>query len=349
MYPLNTEAPWPKNQWYIAAFSHEIGDSFLPRRFLGEPVLLLRTGEGVLKAVSDVCPHRMMPLHLGKRIGDTVQCAYHGLTFDADGACVAAPTSSAIPRCSLRSYPVREHAPLVWIWMGDPELAADTPLPDQASIGLGAEGWDHHCTYRYPLQARYSILIDNLFDLSHLAFIHSSILGSDGIALSGAEIERRNSRLVVSREIHDTPTTDYHRRLYPDVGESLSSRLETEMLGVGLINAGSAVWSGPDCQGPALGHMNYSHGVTPEAEGSTHYFIMVSRNFRVGDAAFTAQMAAQNKAVVDQDIDALEAIERVLSSRDLPREISMGSDGGALRARREIITLINSERAAAPA
>ncbi len=32
-----------------------------------------------------------VPLSTGKRIGDTIQCGYHGLGFDGTGSCVDAP------------------------------------------------------------------------------------------------------------------------------------------------------------------------------------------------------------------------------------------------------------------
>ena len=36
-------------------------------------------------ALEDLCPHRLMPLSLGKRVGDELQCGYHGLKFSIAG------------------------------------------------------------------------------------------------------------------------------------------------------------------------------------------------------------------------------------------------------------------------
>ena len=41
-------------------------------------------GPGRVVALEDRCPHRLLPLSKGKRVGDDVQCGYHGMTFDAD-------------------------------------------------------------------------------------------------------------------------------------------------------------------------------------------------------------------------------------------------------------------------
>src|ERR1700739_1257375 len=62
----------------------------------GEPIALFRNASGVACAVADACPHRRVPLSLGKIIGGDLRCAYHGWTFDGvSGACTAIPNLSA--------------------------------------------------------------------------------------------------------------------------------------------------------------------------------------------------------------------------------------------------------------
>jgi nitrite reductase/ring-hydroxylating ferredoxin subunit len=346
MYPLNTAAPWPFNQWYVAGFSSEVGEGLLGRTFLGRKLILLRDSAGKAHALSGICPHRMMPLELGSLQRDEVVCAYHGLRFGTDGACTAAPTASAKPDCALRSYPLVEAGPLLWIWPGDPALAASTPLPPQAAIGIGAEGWLTQCVAYFQLQARYPLLIDNLFDLSHLGFIHHSLVGdASGLPMIEPRIEERDGRLIVSRDVLDVPVDGYHRFLHPEAGERMSIRMETDLVGISLINAGGPTWNGPGADSPLLGHMNFIHALTPETEHSTHYWTLLTRDFRQDDAGLSAAMDAQNRAVVQQDVDALSAIERVLQSEgDLPREISIKPDMGALRARLRIIQMIRAEQ-----
>ena len=56
---------FPRNHWYAAAWGSEIGEAPLGRRFLGEPVVLFRDGEGRIAALEDRCPHRLVPLSMG--------------------------------------------------------------------------------------------------------------------------------------------------------------------------------------------------------------------------------------------------------------------------------------------
>ena len=344
MYPLPTAQPWPLNQWYVAGFSQEVGDGLTARTYLNRPVVLVRDQSGTAHALSGLCPHRMMPMELGTLEDDRLVCAYHGLAFDLAGKCVGG-ASKRLPDCSLIRYPLRERDGLLWIWMGEPELAERSPLPPQADIGIGADGWTTQFITHYQLQARYVLLIDNLFDLSHLSFIHASIVGKEGIGLREPEMETRNGRLVFGRTMEDVPTDKFRRMWFPHMGERMSLCMETELVGVSLINTGGPIFDGPDCAAPLLGHQNYVHAITPETEHTTHYWTIQTRDFRTDDHGLSAMFDNVNRSVVAQDIAALEAIEQRLQQRVvLPDEISMRSDLGGLQARARVIRMIEAEK-----
>ena len=63
-----------KNAWYVAAQSLELADSVLGRVICGDPVVMFRTEAGEPAILEDRCCHRHLPLSLGKRVGDRVQC-----------------------------------------------------------------------------------------------------------------------------------------------------------------------------------------------------------------------------------------------------------------------------------
>lgn len=346
MYPLGTAQPWPINQWYVAGFSSEIGRAIKSRTFLGRRVVLLRDERGDACAVSGICPHRMMPMEVGRLEGDRLVCGYHGLTYDIHtGACIKAPSSMTLPRCSLLVYPVREVGPLLWIWVGDPARADTTPLPPQSSIGIGQDGWATQCVDYKLLSARYPLLIDNLFDLSHIYYIHFSIIGESGkTTLQDPCIEDREGRLVVYRETMNVPADVFDRFSHPDIGAVVSKRSETELLGVSLVNAGTRTVEGPNWSSNELKHLNFIHVLTPETDTTTHYWAMLTRDYRIEDANYSAELADLEISVIAQDREALERIETLLqSTADLPREISMRPDVGALHARRRIVELIQND------
>jgi phenylpropionate dioxygenase-like ring-hydroxylating dioxygenase large terminal subunit len=65
-----------RNHWYVAASASEIGRKLFRRVLLGEPVMLFRREGGQPVAFEDRCPHRHLPLSMGKLDGDTLQCHY---------------------------------------------------------------------------------------------------------------------------------------------------------------------------------------------------------------------------------------------------------------------------------
>jgi vanillate O-demethylase monooxygenase subunit len=122
---------FPRNFWYVAAWDDEVKRGQLMRRTIcGQPIVLWRKEDGTPAALEDRCAHRHMPLSDGFLRGDNVECPYHGLTYDASGACVRIPSQNLIPpSVRVRSFPVVERYHWVWLWMGDPALA------DPAAIG----------------------------------------------------------------------------------------------------------------------------------------------------------------------------------------------------------------------
>src|SRR4051794_26421378 len=75
-----------------------------------------------------------MPLSKGRVDGDTLVCCYHGLAFDCSGE--SPPSGLAV-----RSYPVAERCGAIWVWMGEPQLAAESQIFDCPQLDPeGADG-----------------------------------------------------------------------------------------------------------------------------------------------------------------------------------------------------------------
>ena len=104
---------------------------------MGEPVVLYRKREdGQAVAVGGRCPHRYFPLGESPRVGDSIQCGYHSITFGPDGVCTRVPSQQTVPGVNkIPSYPLVERGLWAFIWMGDPDKADESLIPDMEAIG----------------------------------------------------------------------------------------------------------------------------------------------------------------------------------------------------------------------
>src|SRR5690349_4921779 len=79
------------HSWFILCTSRELGGRPLGRMLQGVPLVLFRGEGGKPAALVDRCPHRNVPLSLGRVREGTLECAYHGWRFDTAGQCRAVP------------------------------------------------------------------------------------------------------------------------------------------------------------------------------------------------------------------------------------------------------------------
>ena len=90
----------------------------------------------------------------------------------------------------MRSYPVVERDHLVWIWMGDPARADPAKIVDFPYLRDPA--WRGMPDYMH-YDANYLLIVDNLSDFAHLAFVHTKTLGGSEEYAYKIEADSRSS------------------------------------------------------------------------------------------------------------------------------------------------------------
>lgn len=190
-----------RNMWYAAMWAHNLpAERLVEVTVTEEPLVLFRSAEGKPAALLDRCPHRLVPLHLGKLCsnGQRIQCGYHGLEFDTSGRCVHNPHSDVIPSAAVvRSFPVVERHSLIWVWMGD-KAADEDLIPDFSAFD---ESNNARVSRRdtIELEVNYQLMTDNLLDLSHVSFLHKGVLGHAGMIRGEIQVEQQDNTLYVKR------------------------------------------------------------------------------------------------------------------------------------------------------
>lgn len=348
--------PIPRNQWYVAAYGCEINRELFSRTICGEALLFWRTEAGEVVAMSDRCIHRRYPLSAApsRLVNDRVICGYHGFTYGPDGGCVAVPGQTRIPRTArLKTHRVVEQDSFVWVWVADPDepIAAD-PATIPRAPWLDSP---HYTAVRgvEPLNCHYSLLVDNLLDLSHETYLHGGYIGTPEVAATPitSGIDEKRNIVSVSRHMDDAACPTFYAKstgiqgritrwqdieYHPPCLYLLHSR-------VAPVGAPLPAADGSDPQGF---HTEVVYAITPESDRSTHDFWAVARDFALGDDEVSAFLAESNRAVVLQDVAALNTLQAALDSeRDGYQELSINIDAGGLAARRVLKQLTENPAA----
>jgi vanillate O-demethylase monooxygenase subunit len=348
MYPFKGEQSFVRNRWYIAAFSDEICSNPFERTILDTPIALYRAESGQAVAMYGLCPHRYYPLALGKVDGNALVCGYHGFTFAANGKCIRIPAQGTGAGFTQPTYPLVEKGRLTWIWLGDAGSADPALIPPYEDFGLDQPGWTTCANTHFLMKGRAQLLIDNLMDLTHLAFIHN-IVDGDALLYSRFESEDRPSSYRLKR-LSQSPWTAFHAMLFgTDLAFDGMSDMHsvTDFFGPELILTSGPITTridGMDSVPANLGKIYFMHGVTPESRNSTHYFGFDTRNFRLDDPALDALLSELERSVRKQDVDAIEAVElRLERAVANQRELLTKADAPAIKVRELIQRMLDSE------
>ena len=334
-----------RNAWYVAALSREIGRHLTPLQMLGERIVVFRDRRGEPVVLEDACPHRKLPLSRGRLTGDCVECGYHGLTFDASGACVRAPTQDLIPPLArVLSYPAVDKYGLLWVWMGEPSAADEADLIDIEY----AEHPDWHITRGAALSCRcnYLYLMDNLLDPSHVAWVHPTTFASSGTQDTPLNRKEWSNGLVVSRWIRDVEVPAYYAQLVKFKGRCDRLQHYEVRYPSTAINRSIFVPSGrggeqwQQAEHPYV--MVSYHFITPTDENNTRYHWLQQRNTDPDDESITETIARGALEAFEEDREVLEAVHEGIAN-ERTRHINLVLDAAATRFRTTLGRKIVSE------
>jgi len=163
--------------WFIVCAAGELRQRPLAVKLQGEPLVLFRGKDGAPVAFVDRCPHRNVPLSLGRVEQGTLRCGYHGWRFDAGGACVELPGLQAEPgarsRCAT-THAARELDGFVWVW------ASAGEVPDTEPFRFPLLGTAGYSTVRQQVFARSTLhaALENTLDVPHTAYLHGGFFRS---------------------------------------------------------------------------------------------------------------------------------------------------------------------------
>ncbi len=343
---------FPLNAWYAAAWDHEVNSSsLLPRTIAGTPMTLYRTSDGRPVALADACWHRLAPLSMGKRIGnDEVQCPYHGLRFNSAGRCTQMPAQETInPSAMVASYPIEQRYRYLWVWPGDPTLADPATIPDMHQMDSPEWAGDG---LTIDVQANYQLVLDNLMDLTHEEFVHSSSIGQDELSESDFEVTHTHNTVTVSRWMHDIDAPPFWLKNMRDKFPGFEGKVDrwqiiefqapgTICIDVGVAKAGSGAPEGDRSHGVNGYVMNT---ISPVDKRTALYFWAFMRNYCLDSQLITTQLRDGVHNVFGEDEEMLTAQQRAIEANPDHEFYNLNIDAGGMWVRRIIQRMIEAER-----
>ncbi len=334
-----------KNAWYVATWDHEIGRDLTPVTMLGENIVLYRLQNGKLAALEDACPHRKLPLSMGRIKGDDVECGYHGLTFDCSGACTRVPGAERIPHVAcVRSYPVEERYGLVWVWMG--EAAKADPAEIFRVEHFGDPSWGVNRGESMTINCNYLYMTDNLLDPSHVAWVHQSSFASSACEETPLETTVKSDGVVVWRWMLDSDPAPFYAPFLQFEGKcDRKQHYEVRYPSNAIIKAifAPSGFGGEGRELPANTFLMDSYNfMTPVDENRTKYYWFQMRNFAPHDPDVSARFATSVRGAFEEDRVVLEAVHHGIANKKTPN-LDLKIDVGPLRFRRKLSQMIDSE------
>ena len=290
------------NTWYAAAWEHELDNAqnLLARKICDVPLVFYKTETAGYAALDDRCCHRAAPLSMGRVEANCLRCMYHGILYDKSGKVVEIPGQTHISKnMKVRSYPVCAKGGMIWIWMGEAEQADPNDIHDFPPLDDTANwrGFDKEAYLHY--HANWMLIVDNLADFTHVAFVHTNTLGgSESYAYESVpdEVEPLDTGLAIKRWHKNSAPPPFHQRVIPqsEHGTSLDrlNDIEMHIPGVFLMKTKFNPASPNEHGSTSEPHREYRNCqyMTPETWNTTHFFWNYLHNFDLDNAATTASL-----------------------------------------------------------
>ncbi len=157
---------------------------YLTYELAGQPVFVIRDSDGLIRAMSNVCLHRMSTLLAGTGNKRAISCPYHGWTYNLDGTLRGAPAMTQ--NAGFRKECYRLPQIRCEQWLGWVMITLNQDAPPVASQLTEVEGLiadyqlEHYVeSFRetHVWNTNWKILAENFMESYHLPVCHSGTIG----------------------------------------------------------------------------------------------------------------------------------------------------------------------------
>jgi len=187
-----------RREWLLIGRAGDIpnpGDWFT-FQVLDEPMLIVRGTDGKVRALSNICRHRYMPVALEEKGNDKrFVCAYHGWVYGTDGRLVAAPLMEGSlgfrkEACNLPEYRCETWQGFVFVNLDDQAapLAPGLHEADRQLVNYRTDELVSVLSYDKVWEGNWKLATENGMEYYHHMALHGTTL-EEAIPAKGAYME----------------------------------------------------------------------------------------------------------------------------------------------------------------
>lgn len=223
-------------------FAGHVGDLAEPNTYItavagDQPVLVVRTEDGELRAYRNVCRHRGSELLTGQgRCKRAIRCRYHGWTYDStDGRLMGVPEHrgyAELDKASLGLMPARAEVLAGFVFVN---LDPDAPALAEVTAGLGER------LERYGIPelvgfgakgtggsqpANWKIVVENYLEGYHVPIAHPGLMRL--LDYQRYDVELHDGWVWVEAPLRDSPSSNRMERLYQRLARPMPGLEESD-------------------------------------------------------------------------------------------------------------------------
>jgi choline monooxygenase len=216
--------------WQVVGRCGQVANAgdYFTTEIIGEPVLIVRGADGVLRGFYNVCRHRAGPPAEGCGSRKLFRCGYHGWTYDLDGSLISATEIEGIEGFRPEDFalvPVRTEEWLNFVFVNlDPSaeplrenLRELTRQVDRFPVA-GMKLFERRS---YEMRCNWKTYVDNYLEGYHLPSVHPGL--NRELDFNAYEVEPYAKHVRQFSPIRGAQAGDATPRRYQEAREGLTT------------------------------------------------------------------------------------------------------------------------------
>lgn len=156
--------------------------SYFTSEVAGEPIVVVRDRQGVLRAFYNVCRHRAGPVAVGCGSRQTLTCRYHGWTYSLSGALRNTPEFEGVACFQMEDFGLRPIAvdvfgPMVFVNLSEAPIPLAQVIDGipQATARFSLSKLRLCLRKDYEVACNWKVYIDNYLEGYHIPIVHPAL------------------------------------------------------------------------------------------------------------------------------------------------------------------------------